>query len=50
MTTSSGHMSLTQKKEEAVRTPSQPARKAYEYFEDIKVEFAKISWTSPEKY
>lgn len=38
-------MSLTQKKEEAVRTPSQPARKAYEYFEDIKLEFAKISWT-----
>jgi preprotein translocase SecE subunit len=45
MTTSSGHMSLSQKHEgEAVRS-SQPLKRAYEYFEDIKLEFTKISWT-----
>ncbi len=36
---------MTQKKEEAIRTPSQPAKKAYEYFEDIKEELTRISWT-----
>ena len=48
MTTNSGHMSLSQKqaeKQESVGRPTQPAKKTYEYFEDIKAEFGKISWT-----
>lgn len=49
MTTSSGHMSITQKQaekqENMARAPTQPGKKTYEYFEDIKAEFGKISWT-----
>ena len=49
MTTNSGHMSLSQKQEETVRKPAQPIKKTYEYFEDIKSEFGKISWTEGEE-
>lgn len=46
-------MSLTQKQiekpEGAGRIPAQPTKKAYEYFEDVKAEFAKISWTDGEE-
>lgn len=53
MTTSSGNMSLTHKQvektENAGRMPAQPAKKAYEYFEDVKAEFSKISWTEGEE-
>ena len=39
-------MSLTQKQEGAqVKLPANPVKKAYEYFEEIKQEFARISWT-----
>lgn len=38
-------MSLSQKQESTVSAPTQPIKRAYEYFEDIKAEFAKISWT-----
>lgn len=49
MTTSSGHMSLSQKQEGTGRAPAQPVKKAYEYFEEIKGEFTKISWTDGEE-
>ncbi len=45
MTTSNGHMSLSQKQEGTGRAPSQPIKKTYEYFEEVKSEFGKISWT-----
>ncbi|MBS0634888.1 MAG: preprotein translocase subunit SecE [Verrucomicrobia bacterium] len=38
-------MSLSQKQEGAGRAPAQPVKKAYEYFEEIKAEFGRISWT-----
>jgi preprotein translocase SecE subunit len=53
MTTSSGHMSISQKqadKQEGIgRAPTQPVKKTYEYFEDIKAEFGRISWTDGEE-
>lgn len=38
-------MTIEQKPQSAPRVPSQPLRKAYGYFEDVKTEFSKISWT-----
>lgn len=49
MTTSSGHMSLSQKQEGQARVPAQPIKKSYEYFEEIKAEFGRISWTEGEE-
>jgi len=49
MTTSSGHMSLSEKHENAGRVPAQPIKKSYEYFEEIKAEFGRISWTEGEE-
>ena len=38
-------MSLSQKQEGASKAQAQPIKKAYTYFEEIKAEFGKISWT-----
>lgn len=38
-------MTVEQKPQSAPRVPSQPLRRAYEYFEEVKAEFLKISWT-----
>jgi preprotein translocase subunit SecE len=42
-------MSLSQKQESAARAPAQKAFRLYEYFEEIKEEFFKISWTDGEE-
>lgn len=38
-------MSISQKQEGAVKVPARPIKRAYEYFEEVKEEFFKISWT-----
>jgi preprotein translocase subunit SecE len=45
MTISSERMSISQKQEGIGRMPAYPIKKTYEYFEEIKAEFTKISWT-----
>ena len=38
-------MTLEQKPQSAPKMPAQPLRKAYEFFEEVKAEFSKITWT-----
>lgn len=38
-------MTLEQKTQSTPKMPSQPVRQAYQFFEDVKAEFLKISWT-----
>jgi preprotein translocase subunit SecE len=38
-------MTLEQKPQHAPRISAQPIRRSYEYFEEVKDEFLKISWT-----
>jgi len=39
-------MSLGQKQQENIaRVPTQPVKRSYEFFEEVKAEFFKISWT-----
>jgi preprotein translocase SecE subunit len=43
--TISERMSISQKQENVRSAPSQPVKRTYEYFEEVKAEFFKINWT-----
>ena len=40
-----GAMTIQQKPKEKAQAPTRPIHRAYTFFEDVKAEFRKITWT-----